>query len=550
MKLIGTDGKNYYNWDLTPGKYILGRSPDTDFFVKNNTVSRNHAEIEITNDLRCFVRDLDSHNGTYVNSQKLLEAIEITSESKILFGETEFRISESNDTTNAFASRPVTTRLIAVEPEKSVMLSIDEALMPLSAKVTERQDVLPTIFEMAKRLSLDEPREVMLEKSLNLIARVIPAERFAILTTIDSDDDELYITASHLPEGKDPGNLTLSKTIINDILTNKTAILIDNSVDSSKFANQESIIMSKLQSAMAVPLFDEGKVLGILYVDTTTPLHKYDDDSLKLLATFGNIIASRLINYNSMEERAEKQLMEAELERASSIQKRLLDIKYPEVHGFEFYAFQQQCRAVGGDLYDLHILEDGRFLFLVADVSGKGMGAALLMSNILASLRILYQMENIQLPKLVAEVSKQLFIYSAPEDFATLFIGTIDPKTSILTYVNAGHNPPVITNKSGENVLLQASGVMVGAFDAMVWEESSIDFKESDILTIFSDGVTEAEKEDESQYGEERLEKLLIDNLAMAPKELSEFLIDDIDKFADGHPPSDDVTTLIIKKMV
>ena len=106
MKLIGTDGKNYYNWDLIPGKYILGRSPDCDFFVKNNTVSRNHAEIEITQDLRCFVTDLGSHNGTYINQEKLTDTIEVTSECKVVFGETDFRISQSNETTNTFARKP------------------------------------------------------------------------------------------------------------------------------------------------------------------------------------------------------------------------------------------------------------------------------------------------------------------------------------------------------------------------------------------------------------------------------------------------------------
>ncbi len=551
LKLIGTDGKKEYNWDLKPGKYIIGRTSEADFFIENNTVSRKHAQLELTADKKCFLTDLGSHNGTYVNDVSLTSCIEIKIGSRILFGETDFRLADDSET-SSFASRPITTQLIDREPEKSVLLDIKEALKPLPSKVTERPEVLTTLFDMAKRLTLDEPKQLMMERSLGLIANVVPAERYIILTSNDSDNDskELYITASHIPGGKDGGSLTLSRTIINDILTNKQAIVIEDSANNSKFANQESIVISKMKSAMAVPLFEEGEVLGILYVDTTSPLHHYNDEYLKLLAIFGNIIASRLINYVLMEERAEKQLMEAEINRATEIQKRLLDISYPEVNGYEVHAFQKQCRAVGGDMYDMCLLEDGSFLFLVADVSGKGMGAALLMSNILASLRILYQQKEISLTHLVEQVSAQLFMSSKPEDFATLFLGIINPNDNKLRYINAGHNPAFLVRKSGENNLLTASGVMIGAFGLMNWEESQLDFESDDVLVVYSDGVTEAEKEDNAQYGEDRLYDLIKRSLTESPQVICENLVRDIDDFVEGYPPSDDVTMLVIKRTV
>ena len=128
----------------------------------------------------------------------------------------------------------------------------------------------------------------------NLVSKVIPAERIAVLS--HTDTGEVVTSAVHLTSGKDPGSFNLSSTIINEILKERNSILI-NPQEDDRFAGQESIIISEIKSAMAVPLFDDDKVLGILYVDTTNPLHIYNNDYLRLLATFGNLVASRLLNY-------------------------------------------------------------------------------------------------------------------------------------------------------------------------------------------------------------------------------------------------------------
>lgn len=545
LRFVGTDGVKLYSWDIQPGKYMIGRKVEADFYIANKSVSRQHAELEVTPDLQCFLSDLGSHNGTLVNSVPLESRRQIQIGDRLVFGEAEFKLSDQT-TASSLGSRPATTKLAQVEPEKSVFISINEALQPLPSKVAEVPDVLPTLFEMARTLVVSEAREVMLERSLGLIARVIPADRLAILTSPETGDD-VQIEASHLPDGKDPGSLRLSRTIINDILTNKNAILIGDAAADPHFASQDSIIMSELKSAMAVPLFEEGEVLGILYVDTSNPIHRYNNDYLKLLATFGNIIASRLVNYTLLDERAEKQLIEAELRRASSIQKKLLDIQLPSISGYDVGAFQEPCLAVGGDMYDFCILPDGRLIFMVADVSGKGMGAALLMSNILASFRIMYREPELSLTKLVETVSTQLFTYSAPEDFATLFVGLLDPGSNLLKFISAGHNPSYLVRTDGSTEELAASGVMIGAFDGATWEEAEKTFNEGDLLCVYSDGVTEAQS-GEDQYGELRLEKTLIDNRSLMPNEIGENLLTSIEDFVGDSPQSDDITILLLKR--
>lgn len=546
LRLIGTDGTNYYTWDLAPGVYTLGRSPDCQFVVPDKTVSRKHAQIDVAESGdRALVTDLQSHNGTVVNGTRISSPVPVKSGDNVMFGQVEFRLS-GNGNTIVPASRPTATRLSTVEPEKSVFLSINEALKPLPSKVTDLPDFLPTLSEMARMLVLPEPKEEMLQRSLRLVSKVIPAERLAVLFTSD-DGAEVYTAASLLPNNKDLGSFTLSRTIVKEILSNKNAILIGDPSDDPRFASQQSIIMSEIRSAIAVPLIDEGKVLGILYADTTNPLHRYNNDYLRLLATFGNIIAARLTNYTLLHDRQEKQLIERELQRAALIQRNLLAGEAPEIAGYSIHAFQQQCQAVGGDLYDLASIHDGRVLFLLGDVSGKGMGAALLMANILASFRILHHEKDFSLARAVKQMSTLLFRYSMPTDFATLFAGIIDPSSHTLTFVNAGHNPPVLVRANGSIEHLEASGAMIGAFDFTDWTEESRAFEPGDMLFVYSDGIPEAQGK-ESQFSDQRMEQLIVGLRRDPLTAITQQLMKEITTFVADTPRSDDITMLLLRR--
>jgi len=546
LKLVGTDGTRLYSWPLEPGKYIIGRRQECEFYIPSKTISRNHAEIEVLGGGgEICLLDLNSHNGTVVNDRRIKDRVIIKEGDSLKFGDTEFKLAPVDDE-GEIPSTLTRAKLSEGEPVKSVFLNINEALKPLPAKVSESPKILSTIIEMARMLTHSEPKEVMLEQSLELVAQVIPAERLAVLF-VSEDQEEVYTGATLLPSGKDPGEFKLSQTIIKEIITDKNAIVIGDPQDDPRFAAQQSIIMSELKSAVAVPLFDEGNVLGILYADTTNPQHRYGDDHLRVLAAFGNIIASRLQNYSLLEVRQQRQIMEAELDRASGIQKNLLVSQPPQVKGYEIVTFQEQSRSVGGDLYDMTVLPDGRMLFLVADVSGKGMGAALLMSNILAAFRIMYESSEFDLGKVVEKVSMQLFRYSDPGHFATLFIGLTEPDGKTIRYINAGHNPPLVVRSDGSLEHLEPSGVMIGAFDFGGWEEQEIELSENEFIFIFTDGVTEAER-DNNQYGDARMEKLVAEARVLSPCEIVGRLMDDINGFMGDAPRSDDITVLILKR--
>jgi sigma-B regulation protein RsbU (phosphoserine phosphatase) len=203
---------------------------------------------------------------------------------------------------------------------------------------------------------------------------------------------------------------------------------------------------------------------------------------------------------------------------------------------------------VGGDLYDVAELPDGRILFLLADVSGKGMGAALLMSNVLAAFRILYCAQDFDLFDVTSRVSKQLLRVSRPEDFATLFICELCPKSHVLRYINAGHNPPLMARGDGTLEDLQPSGIPIGAFDISNWKEEKLDFGIGDFIFMFTDGVSEATNNQGEMYEEQRLKKFLLSSPGQSPDELSELVLDEIKAFTGGAPQSDDITMMILRR--
>jgi sigma-B regulation protein RsbU (phosphoserine phosphatase) len=546
LKLSGTNGIRSYSWILEPGRYEIGRKKEADFYIPHRTVSRKHAVIDVDSDSLSYqLTDLNSHNGTYVNGKKVEGRCDISAGDEVMFGSVELKLIDTESTGIPESSFP-STRLTEEDPHKSLFLPIDEALKPLPKSTADLPELLPTLFEMARVQDLTEPRDAMLNKSLEMIAKVIPSERLVVLF-VNEDQSEVTVGASRLSADGEPGELILSRTIVNEVITNKNSILIGDPREDPRFAEQKSIIMSHLKSAMAVPLFDSGRVLGILYTDSTSPFHQYNDDYMRIMAIFGNLIASRLLGYELVQERQEKQIIESELNRAASIQQNLLSTELPMLDDYEIYAIQEPSRLVGGDLYDMRLLPDNRLLFLVADVSGKGMGAALLMSNILASFRILYNQESFDLIKAVKSISLELYRYSSPDDFATMFIGLLDSEKNTIQYINCGHNPPYLIPSDGEPATLEPTGTMIGAFDFVSWEVGEFSLDSGEFVFIFTDGVTEASSRS-GFFGEERLKDCLVKCRADSPENIADNLMEEINNFVDGEAQSDDITVMILKR--
>ena len=267
----------------------------------------------------------------------------------------------------------------------------------------------------------------------------------------------------------------------------------------------------------------------------------------RLLSLFANQVAAAVETTRLHREAIEKERIERELELAAAIQRHLLPRELPQIPGLELAGATRPTRQVGGDYFDLFPLSRGRLGFVVADVSGKGIPAALLVSTVHAAIHLQIDVSD-TIVELVSKIDRHLQRFSVTHKFLTLFFGLVEPDASLLRYVSAGHNPALLVRGSGKVEQLTATGVPVGLLPNGSWRENTAPFGPGDLLCVYSDGFTEATNAEEEEFGLERLEQTLVARITLPARDLSDDLFREVSLFAQGVPQYDDQTLLIVRR--
>jgi len=243
----------------------------------------------------------------------------------------------------------------------------------------------------------------------------------------------------------------------------------------------------------------------------------------------------------------EQERLKRELEIAADVQRSILPAEFPNIPGFEFAAYARPAREVGGDYYDLFPLDDGHFGLVMADVSGKGIHAALYM----AVTRALFLAKAVEYrsPRDAAFQIHDLLMTSSDSDlFVTVFYGIVDRVTREMRYVRAGHDLPIhFRPQTGQLSLLQAPGRFLGSLDGLILNEAGVQLVPGDVLVCYSDGLTDAESSHDSRYGLERLKMVVAGAAEQSAHGLAQTIIADVDAFRAGTPQPDDLTLLVMK---
>jgi len=288
---------------------------------------------------------------------------------------------------------------------------------------------------------------------------------------------------------------------------------------------------------LLMPVFSDDEVLGVLRLAPKSSGQEYDAEDLKFLTAIGEQVA---ITANQFRLRNERQ----ESEYALDIQQGLLPREIPQIPGFTIAGAWQPARTVGGDYYDVFKLSDTELALVVADVSGKGMAAALLMSNLQATVKAYATVESS--PKdLCDKVNRALCKSITIGKFITLFYAVLDSAGRRLTYTNAGHNPPLIARQDGSCLKLETGGAVLGMFPDVSYEQASIDLLPGDRLVIFTDGITEASDSNDGEFGEERLIALVRENPAAVAADLRDAIMQRVTQFC-REDFADDATLLTV----
>ncbi len=300
----------------------------------------------------------------------------------------------------------------------------------------------------------------------------------------------------------------------------------------------------------AIPVLHKKKPLAIIFIELKDNGAKNDkpQEILEFVQTLANVIMVAIENKKlARKETIQQALRESlrkELEIARNVQNYLFPDFLPSSGIVQCFASYLPHETVGGDYYDYIPLDDGRFLICIADVSGKGIPAALLMSNFQASLRTLAR-RAIDLEDMVRELNFQIKQNAKGEHFITVFIALFDPNTKELSYVNAGHNPPILINGDLKSEMLEAGTTILGFFDPLPFIESvKIEDVDNFLIFTYTDGLTEAMNVDDEQYGIERIEKYISENASVSLDQLHEGLLHEIQLFKGNLAYHDDLTIL------
>jgi predicted permease len=299
---------------------------------------------------------------------------------------------------------------------------------------------------------------------------------------------------------------------------------------------------------MAVPLRAKTEIVGLLLLGPPAGRDSYAREEKELLSSASDVFALMLENGRLTERALEQEKLRRDLALAAEVQRRLLPPQPPQSQAITLTAFTMPARSVGGDYYDFLDLGGERIGVAIADVSGKGVAAALVMSVVQASLRVISQDKSLRVSELAARMNGFLHQSTGANKYATFFYAQVDCGRR-LQYVNAGHNPPYLVRRSSAGVEISELGVggtVIGLFPQLTFEEAAVELSPGDVLVAFTDGVTEARNTADDEFGEERVKDLLRATAGLPAAQISSRLADEVRAFIGDAEQHDDLTFVVM----
>lgn len=509
----------------------LGRATECTIPIKDRYLSRRHAEIAFDANA-WIVRDLGSVNGTLLNGARLDGSAPLRPGDKITLGDTEI-VFETDEISQS--------QLIALDSDshaKNIAIPLRDAI-----EDTTRTNILALLaLQFIEDRSMGELFDFILDRVVELLQ---PSR--AALALLAPDHQTFNNVLLRRSSESDSRDLFISRTLLGEVIEERKVVsFIDTSQD-EKLARAESIVAQNIGSAVCAPLMVGDAVLGVLYLDFQANRGSVTIDDVHLIAQIARFAAVKLETTRLREEAAQKARLEEELRTAYVIQSRLLPAELPSIDGYAFAGTNKPCRTVSGDYYDVVVRPDGRIYFIMADVSGKGITAALVMSSVATAFSIFTRTDPTP-AELLRELNMTLAPKTAPTKFVTMVVGVLDPRTGSVDFANAGHVPPLHISHGGVTPM-KTTDMVVGLFTAAQYRNQQLSLNPGDSLVLFTDGVTEAENESEEQLG--------LDPIATLVEALHGRRADDVLArietyvlgFAGSTPANDDVTMFAVTRI-
>lgn len=412
------------------------------------------------------------------------------------------------------------------------------------ADATSVNLLLATIAEVNSTIDLDQLLGSVVDKAI----AVTRAERGFLLLREGSGD--LVVKVARDAAGNSlPKETRFSTKITQQVESSAQPVRSMVNSDAKALELSQSVFDLKIRAVMCVPLRARHETpLGVVYVDSRVQSREFTPADLKYFAAFATQATIALEKAKWLRDSIEKERMSQELRIAQQIQSRMLPRDAPQVEGFDFHGIYEAATETAGDSYDFKVLPGGKVAFVVTDVSGHGIGPALVTMATRARLRT-YLGLGLGLGESVTRLNRSFRDETEEGMFQTLFVGILDPKNGDLEYVNAGHPPPLLRRRgAGEWEHLTRSGIALGLSDDETYEPLRVKpIAKGDFLLAYTDGLTEARPVfGEGIFGEERLCQLLLAREWNGAREIVDAVVEGVRQFSGGAL-NDDLTLLALR---
>lgn len=535
-------------------KIAIGRSPENDVVIKDPYSSNQHAFI-YPSDQGYVLRDNNSKNGTFLNSERIRGEIELKKGDEILIGST--RIVFNKELSTNVELTPKDTAVTNVDTILSLkdVLKKHDISTTIRAKVREpdldtirrENRLLSVINAVTQELLLFRPEPELIDKIMELINEILPMDRGALLLKEGNPPHPQSKSVCINDERLAKKRFIVSQKILDMVMREHSSLLISD-VEANPELKTESVIISKIHSAMCVPLWNNREITGVIYSDRIYLPEPFSDEDLRLLTLIANLAAVKIEDCRQREIQKKAADIKKQLALAAQIQRDFLPRESPEFEGFDIAGHNVPTYQVGGDYFDYIPLGSNRLGVTIADVSGKGPSAAFHMVSFRTRLGMEANPEY-DIQKMTSRLND--FVHSETDTcrFISFFFCELDNLTGVLKYVNAGHNPPVVLRRKGKIERLGTCGMCLGMFAAEKYSSNSVVLKRGDIAVLYTDGMTECRNKDNKEFNERQFIRLIRKNSGCSAKVLLNRVFKELELFTRGAEQMDDMTLVVIKRV-
>jgi len=545
LHVVPAEGEPF-DHTLEGDSVVIGRSSRCDLAVSDRSLSRQHMRIFKSDD-GWLVEDMSSRNGTRLNGALISRPTPIVSGdvisasiSQITFGgggggtQPQPPSFEESHTVFRAASE------IISESERGFSRPSDSG----TEELRQAAEQLRVLYDVHHALDQSTTVEELLDHVLERVFVHLRPQHGAIF--LKAGENLLRATSRSQVAGTD--EFPESSSLAGEVIGKGLAAVVYDTFTDNRFAAAASLIDAGVRTLIAAPLMTPEGAVGMIVLSSTLANRIFCENDMELLTVVASATGLRLRNLALAEEAAERRRFEREVAIARRIQVALLPAENPEVAGLEIHGDNTPSRGVSGDYYQvIDRPDEEEVAVIIADVSGKGIGASLLTSYVDALFNA-YLGENLEPAEIFNRVSPQMNAKTPVESFVTAFLGIFSIETGVLRYASAGHDPTIVVRSGGDVDLLSSTGMPLGLMPDAEYTAAEATLDAGDFLVMYTDGITEAANPEEEEFGRERLIEVCRERRAQSPKDLAASIDIAVDAFVDGVPYHDDRTLVIVRR--